>query len=266
MQTLERTAVIDFQGSNLDRFTTYLSDAEHAYLSSFRTEERKHQSLCARLCLKYVFLLQMSCEVSDRFFRIREEELNRFPAWLYREVCFIPGFHAAAPTFTWCGARFPEVGGSLSHSKSLCCGSLAAARGVGVDVESVEARAYGFYRDYFSDTERAWVADDSATIDAAWLFTVLWSLKECALKAAGGTHLTFSDLARIEVVRFPEQRDLTATFESSEFMLEPSRFSVGIRGKAVVEDFDCELAGDRNQVVVVVRQKNDERMVKHHDA
>jgi hypothetical protein len=266
MQTLERTAFIDLQAGNWERFSACLSDAELARLNSYRTLQRRRQSLGARLCLKYLFLLQMTSDVSDKFFLVREDELNRFPAWLYRKVSAIPGIETAIPKLTWCGACFPEVGISLSHSRSLCCGGLAMDRGVGVDVETVEEKTPEFYRDYFTEAERAWVARQSSGITQAWLYTVLWSLKECALKAIDIGRRGYSSLAAIEVAGFPDLLNLMAAFESEEFIFEPSRFAAVTRGPDGLHSFDCELAGDRYQVAIVVRQKSSRGWLKHHDA
>jgi 4'-phosphopantetheinyl transferase len=72
---------------------------------------------------------------------------------------------------------------SISHSagKAVCA---VAPPGVelGCDVETIEARSDAFISDYFTDSERAVVAE-APTADRSRLATLLWSAKESALKA-----------------------------------------------------------------------------------
>lgn len=266
MQALEGTAIIDLESLRPEEsYSACMSDAELAYLGAPRMQAQRQQSLGARLCLKHLFLQQMACNISDRFIPIHSDDLNRFPAWLYREVSASQNPKTAAPALKWCGTRLPNLSVSLSHSGTLCCASLASARGIGVDVESATARTPEFYRAYFSAEERGWVAANSVAIDAAWLFTILWSLKECAFKAARGEEWAFTDLAAIEVVGFPELADVNAAYESSQLMLEPSRFQVAMSSHQRIDWFDCELGGNRDHVVVVARRSTTRGRIRHHD-
>ena len=128
---------------------------------------------------------------------------------------------------------------------------------MGMDVESIAQKSDSFYRTYFSDAECAWVqthsGSDTESVDSAWLFTILWSLKECALKTTASGQ-GFSDLACIEIVRFPDYRSLIEIYESRAFRLDPVRFSVNIRGILGLDSLDCELTGGPKQIVIVARQ------------
>jgi hypothetical protein len=253
MPVLERSAVLDFGNSNPDRYAYFLSAEELSWIRTFRNRERQQQSMSARLCLKYLFLLQMDSCISDRVVRIRDEELNRYPEWLYREISLIVDRPHAGRRFTWCGTRFPGISVSLSHSHSICGASFSTDRRVGMDVEIVERRSHSFCRSYFSHAERTWVETHSSSVDAAWLYTLLWSLKESGLKTAA-SELGFSDIARLEVSRFPDCGKLLEIYKSGSFSLDPVRFSVDIRGVINLDNLDCELTGDRKQVVIVARQ------------
>ncbi len=80
------------------------------------------------------------------------------------------------------GARLP-VSVSISHRAGYAASVVAdPAAPVGCDLELIEPRDPAFITDWFTDSERAWVAD-AATATHDLLVTVIWSCKESALKA-----------------------------------------------------------------------------------
>ncbi len=75
------------------------------------------------------------------------------------------------------------IASSLSHSAGTAvCAVTPFPAAVGCDLEVIEPRSDGFFDDYFTAEEQAMVARMSAA-DRPWLFTLLWSAKESALKA-----------------------------------------------------------------------------------
>jgi hypothetical protein len=60
---------------------------------------------------------------------------------------------------------------------------------VGVDVEKVSRRVDAFYRRNFTQAERAWASEGERLAPGSrdWLFTLLWTIKEAALKAGALT-------------------------------------------------------------------------------
>lgn len=87
---------------------------------------------------------------------------------------------------------------SLSHSNGhAICAIASYGRSIGCDIEIIEARDPSFAADYFTADECAFV--ESVPTDARALATTLiWSAKECALKAIGeGLRL---DTREVEVV------------------------------------------------------------------
>lgn len=80
------------------------------------------------------------------------------------------------------GAPAP-VSISLSHRNEIgFCVVASAAVAVGCDVERIEAREEGFFRDYFTAGEAARV-EQSPPAGRPLLETLIWSAKESALKA-----------------------------------------------------------------------------------
>ncbi len=78
----------------------------------------------------------------------------------------------------------PPLSLSLSHSRGVGFAAAAAAvLALGCDVETVEARSPEFVADYFTESERAWIA--ALPGERAMRANLLWSAKESALKAIG---------------------------------------------------------------------------------
>ncbi|MBI4965598.1 MAG: SDR family NAD(P)-dependent oxidoreductase [Desulfomonile tiedjei] len=98
------------------------------------------------------------------------------------------------------GARVGEV--SLSHSNGLAIAAASVPgtfRGLGVDMEKVEARSESWVADYFTEEEILAAGEN----DRRWgRLTEMWCLKEAALKALG-TGLRF-DLRDINVADLDE--------------------------------------------------------------
>ena len=252
MQRLESTALLDLGAINPDRYAGHMSDSENARVRAFRRPERGIQSLCARLSLKYLVLMQLCGRFCDRFVELDQSTIDGFPAWLYREISFISSSQSAAPTLTWCGAPVQEIHVSLSHHDNCCAATIANHTRVGVDVDSPASKPAAFCRDYFSDTERAWIAHHAVDVDPILSFSLLWSLKECALKSADAAQ-GWSAIRLIRIVSFPEIDALVAAYSGTGFHYSASPFHVAMEYQGDIRGFDCELAGHRDRIVTVAR-------------
>lgn len=72
---------------------------------------------------------------------------------------------------------------SLSHRSGIAmCAVAPSGTDLGCDLEMIEPRSDAFVADYFTDEEQAFIAQASA-VDRFRLLALLWSAKECALKA-----------------------------------------------------------------------------------
>lgn len=90
---------------------------------------------------------------------------------------------------------------SLSHRAGLgACSVAPPFAHIGCDLEIVEPHSDGFLTDYFTAVEQTMVVKANP-VDRAWLLSLLWSVKESALKVLGaGLRLDTRDLT----VGFPE--------------------------------------------------------------
>lgn len=72
---------------------------------------------------------------------------------------------------------------SISHREGIAmCTIGPAGAGIGCDLETVESRSDAFVADYFTANERSLV-QDAHPDNRSLLVALLWSAKECALKA-----------------------------------------------------------------------------------
>jgi phosphopantetheinyl transferase (holo-ACP synthase) len=94
-------------------------------------------------------------------------------------------------------AKVVRGGETMARSVSSAhCGPFTAAGQshgrLGIDLERIETRRPEFYRQMFSDRERAWVEEMhlSAGASKEAAFTLLWGVKEAFLKASNWPGLT----------------------------------------------------------------------------
>lgn len=97
------------------------------------------------------------------------------------EICAAP---SGAPCVFVEGKPAP-VSVSLSHRNGLaCCAVAPPGISLGCDLEAIEPRSDAFVADYFTSSERRFVAETS--FEERWrVAALLWSGKESALKALG---------------------------------------------------------------------------------
>ena len=102
----------------------------------------------------------------------------------YRRVEVLHFAESSRPSLHWAG-RPSSMQVSLTHSRDLSCAGISQGLPLGVDAEQVVAREGAFYRQTFAPEERRWAAlSATAThLPEAWLYSLLWTLKESALKA-----------------------------------------------------------------------------------
>jgi phosphopantetheinyl transferase len=182
----------------------YLSAAEANKLATLKTRKRQDEWLAARLAAKYLFLTRLGsgaatpAEARPQLVSLTADRLSEFPCWLYEKVEVLAG-PTGRPRLTWCGSTDLRNEISLSHAQTLSCACFSPAGSVGVDVEAALPKAPSFYAFNFTEAERGWVAHRSMElgIGAEWLFTLLWSLKECAVKTSD--HLSVWNMPAIEI-------------------------------------------------------------------
>ncbi|MDT7777769.1 MAG: 4-phosphopantetheinyl transferase [Acidobacteriota bacterium] len=186
-------------------YTSHLSVDERAKYMSLRGQRRKEEWLAGRLAAKYLFLnrLEMSQEsLSQRWkptlSKLTSESLGVFSPWMYQKIEVVS--NEAPPRLVWCGAERPERI-SLSHAGGVSCASMAFGAPTSIDLETSIPRNEAFYRNTFTEAEREWVTRgaDGELSRSNWFFTLLWALKESALKLGWLKQASIWNLPRIEI-------------------------------------------------------------------
>lgn len=178
-----------------------LSERERRLFACLRHPRRRQSWLAGRLVTKFCFLDSFGSVPArgpdawgPRITRVRAQDLEKFAPWMYRQVEIVTedSRRGEPPRLAWAGRARP-VAVSLSHVDGQSCVYLDSAGPIGLDLEEAVPRRGSFYRHNFSPLEQAWVDRLHLRTGAepAWLFTLLWTLKEAALKAddSGGSSL-----------------------------------------------------------------------------
>lgn len=143
----------------------WLTVHERGLLARFRVRKRIQDWRLGRFAAKHAVAGALDEP------RLAPEEVEIRPA------------RSGAPT-AWSGGMRLPVELSLSHTGGRAvCAVAPFRRPVGCDIEKIESRARVFERDFFTDSEIAWldrVANQATR--PAWV-TLVWSAKESALKA-----------------------------------------------------------------------------------
>lgn len=254
-------AVLDSRGLSRaeNDCTQYLSRAERERHSSTRGSKRREEWLAGRLAAKYVFLhgLEMGSDAEVRewqptLMRVSSRSLDAFPAWMYQalEVTATAG----GPRLVWLG-RDHAASISLSHTPGDACACLAAHGIAGVDVEGVAARVDAFYGSNYTAAERAWVGRGVATEPGSreWMYTLLWTIKESALKARVCVQKSPWSFAGVEVTGLPEPEDVMWAYRRSTLGGRFGRFSAAIDAERRRTSVEIAYAGSRDLIVAVVK-------------
>lgn len=245
--------VCELQGGD---YANHLSSDERAKYASLPGERRKSEWLAGRLAAKHLFLNRVEMFEGARsknwrpaLSKLSAEALGVYSPWMYRKVEVLTD--DGKPRFVWCGnARTERV--SLSHTGGLSCACIASGTPTAIDVETSVRRHEAFYRNTFSEVERYWAtrgADDKLS-EANWYFTLLWTLKESALKL--GWTASLWNLPRIEIDGLPGLNRLEPLWRSrtmgDAFVVFTARVKDACREMRV----RVAVAGTRNYVLTVM--------------
>ena len=125
--------------------------------------------------------------------------------------------HSGAPVVFTKGARDDTVRLSIAHRGGWAVAAVCRGGVVGVDVELVGPRQPSFYEFNMSPAERRWMSL-APTSEADRLGTLLWVLKEAALKTGIAPALTVWEIGAIELdVRVPASR-IAAIWNDADLM------------------------------------------------
>jgi 4'-phosphopantetheinyl transferase EntD len=186
-------------------YAACLCDGERAASAQIVHPRRRQEWLAARILAKYLFLEQpaQNADVVSghaRLFQMSEAELAGAAPSRLREAEIVAG-----PP--------PRIGSdpiAISHTNGIACVSVRRGTLDALDIETRAERSAPFYEHNFTRRERQWAESlrRDFRLDRDWVYTLLWSMKECMLKAPWFRHLTVWDMPALEVAVRGESGDL----------------------------------------------------------
>ncbi|MBV8859357.1 MAG: 4'-phosphopantetheinyl transferase superfamily protein [Acidobacteria bacterium] len=188
-------------------YAGHLSARERAKYVRLPGGGRKGEWLAGRLAAKYLFLSRLEGACRPRgeapLLKLSAEALGAYSPWMYRAAEVLSD--GGAPRLFWCGGERTERL-SLSHTRGVAGACLTAGAPAAIDVETVAPRHGAFYRKNFTEAERRWAAGRAGGGAAGpdWCFTLLWALKESALKLGWLSQSSVWSFPRIQIGGLPD--------------------------------------------------------------
>lgn len=241
-----------------EEYTRYLSVDERTNYMALRSQTRKSEWLAGRLAAKYIFLngLELSQEAQTQrsrptLSRLSPETLGDYSPWMYQKVQVVT--NGGRPNLFWCGKARPESI-SLSHSGGVSCASIGFGAPTAIDIETTVPRLDAFYRINFTEAEKYWATRDAGgeQIRSNWYFTLLWTLKESALKLGWLTQAGVWDLPTIEIDGLPGVNDIGRFWHSSTMSNDFAVFTLSVKKHYRVIQVQVAVTGTRNLILSVM--------------
>jgi 4'-phosphopantetheinyl transferase EntD len=190
-----------------EEYAGHLSPRERAKYVRLHGTRRRGEWMAGRLAAKYLFLNRLEGAGRPRsvttLLELSAKVLDAYSPWMYRAAEVLSD--GGAPNLFWCGAlRTEKV--SLAHTRGVSCACLSVDAPAAIDIETVAPRDGAFYRKNFTESERDWVNVETGgeSAGAIWCFTLLWSLKESALKLGWLSQASVWSFPRIQIGGLPD--------------------------------------------------------------
>lgn len=238
-----------------EKYTRHLSVGERAKYMGLPSQSRKSEWLAGRLAAKYLFLNRLEMprtqgrQWSPTLSELSSDALGVYSPWMYQKVEVVT--NSGKPGLVWCGQARPE-GISLSHSGSVSCAAIALGTPTVIDLETTRPRIDAFYRNNFTEAERSWAVRGAGgeSIKANWFFTLLWTLKESALKL--GWLNSLWNLPRIEIAGLPGPDNIRPFWNSRTMGNDFAVFTVSVKEHWRVMQVRVAVTGTRNFILTVM--------------
>lgn len=245
-------------------YRRYLTVGERERLASIRNENRKRKWLAGRMAGKYLYLNQLtgfnSKSAGDvAFIELTRDHLESFAPAMYQGIQILPAAGSAGGmpqlSVRGDGARNPpDI--SVSHTDDLSCACLTYGT-IGIDLERAVCRLDSFYRGNFTRSETEWTKNisDGSDISPIWLYTVLWSLKESALKSRHSSEASTWDIPNIEIKVITEITDWGNLYSCETLGKEFLFFTVRIKEQSVIRYARIALTATRRLILVILKSE-----------
>jgi hypothetical protein len=240
--------------------TSCLREVEIQEAAAIANRRRREEWVAGRIAAKYAFLYGERFRESAAFGELYVRKLDRadlatFASEAYRSVSVVrdraPG---GGPARVGWSSGSDTIQVAISHSAGYSCASLGTAGVCSLDLETPTQRVPEFYLQTFTHRERGWVGACAGSygLNPEWLYTLLWSARECLLKTPRFTDLSLWHMPALEIdipdgaerlVRIHDSKKLSGSFE----FLQASTF----RGA-----FRLAVAGSPNLILTAITEND----------
>ena len=245
-----------------------LTSNERLRWEAIRNEERRKGWLGGRLAAKYQFIAALGGGATDagsswrpRLCSLDAALLEDFPRWAYREIEVLPPpcTRVGAPQLSWIGCP-QSVCVSLSHTAGLTCACLTDAVPVWLDVEIPRRRDPAFYRGNFSRSERRWAETlcRSESVDPDRVYTLLWCLKEAALKSRRSAEVNVLQVPLIEIQPICPASALSGILRPGQPGTALLNAQVKIRHAGRIGTAEAAIAASAQAILVALRVQEED--------
>jgi 4'-phosphopantetheinyl transferase EntD len=245
-------------------YSDLLSATERQWYGAFPTAKRRSEWLAGRLAAKYLFLNQLEMGEVDgdrewppRLMPLAAQSLDDFPVSLFRavELCPSSTVDGGPPRLRFGGKPY-EIAVSLSHAGNNACACMSKWSTIGLDVEKVLPKVEVFYQSNFTISEKDWadVPAVSKELGRHWLYTLLWTIKEAALKARTVVHKSPWGFAGVGVGGLPPLRDLLSAGRTEAWGDYFGRFTARIDEECISTPVQVAFAATGDLIVTLVRR------------
>jgi 4'-phosphopantetheinyl transferase EntD len=259
----ELVAIVDSAEISAHGFATYLAPAELRHAETILSPGRKAEWMAGRVAAKYAFLRRevygpATAAAELQAAKVGTVELAEFDAEFYTAVSVTrdasPG-GGPARTGWASGTRTMPV--AISHVQGLACAFIGDTSGTyAVDLEARSSRVPEFYLQNFTPREQSWAssAARSLGVDSNWLYTLLWSAKECLLKTPVFASMSLWNMPSMEINvlggsdRLKRLHDATSIAGDFEFL----RVDLGPNAK----HFQLAVAATTDLILTAITTRN----------
>jgi hypothetical protein len=215
--------------------------------ASILNRRRREEWVAGRIAAKYAFLcgeqLPNSTGPGTLYFqKLHSTDLAAFSSETYRTVQVFrnqaPGGGPARVGWT---SSSDTMQLAISHSAGISCTSASSTGVCALDLETPAPRVPEFYRHTFTSRERDWVSACAGSygLPPEWLYTLLWSARECLLKTPRFTGMSLWNMPTLEIyirdgaerlARVHGSKDLSGSFEFFEASTFNGPFRLAVAG------------------------------------
>lgn len=246
-------------------YRDFFSGSEWEKYGQLGHQGRKRKWLRGRLLAKYALLECLSrpgflsvgentCEI----IKVADKNLMEYSAWMYQNARILSGNHSqSGPRYYSWNGKSTSINLSITHSDPMSFVYVSYAMNIGIDAQMVfTSMDPAFYRQNFSQCEKEWVYSSTRdlNIPETSLFTLVWTIKEAAVKADRDPNLSLWSLPSLSV-QVPELQTGFLTLSDKYWFAEMKLFDVSINRLEGINHYRGALTSYRNHLICILDLK-----------